>query len=270
MNGEYAEVQSLTQNSHETTEQKQSVGLRSSRVSITPKNTSNIHFTYTENGKNAIIDNQGDTELVVAKVDNADDQEVLAEHTVAQLGTGNDDLLSMLSGANSSGDRLTPVQVAKVLNAAPKSEEGKKMISGEQHENIKAILSAEFLAHDIQRVTNSYLKGEARDYEIAYTNLYNKIGQIYILMGIAIPQDISDARSTMSLKVAISLIETLLHEMDQNFYVAQSHQSRLKKLLGWLYALREKGFGSQNDTTLSGTDLLETLNLNDYSDLIGK
>lgn len=50
------------------------------------------------------------------------------------------------------------MQVAKALNDAEKDAEGKKMISGEQHENIKAILSSEFLAGDIQRVTTAYLK----------------------------------------------------------------------------------------------------------------
>ena len=46
--GKYAEVQSLKQEADDQTTQTQSVGLRSSRVSITPKKADNIHFTYTE------------------------------------------------------------------------------------------------------------------------------------------------------------------------------------------------------------------------------
>jgi|GEM_PF-4215844 len=144
------------------------------------------------------------------------------------------------------------------------------MISGEQHENIKAILGAEFLANDIQRVTSAYLKGEGREYETAYINLFNKIDQIYTIMGIVMPQNLKDARSHVSLKGMISAIEHLLAEMDKNFYTAQSHQSRLKKLLGRLYALREKTFGAEMNSALSGSDLLGTLNLADYKDLLGK
>ncbi len=265
ISGKYAEIQSLEDG--QSTE-KQAVGLRSSRVSIVPKSAEKMHFTYTEEGQKAVIDNQGDAALMVAKIENTEDQEVLAEHTMAELGSGSE-ILDELTGSITTGERMSPVQVAKALNDAH-DEEGKKMVAGEQHENIKAILASEFLANDLQQITSTYLKGEAREYEIAYINLYNKINQIYVLMDIAVPQNISDVRSTVSLKVMISLIENLLYEMDNNFYVAQTHQARLKKLLGWLYALREKGFGSQHDTTLSGTALLETLNLNDYSDLLGK
>ena len=121
-----------------------------------------MHFTYTEEGDKAVIDNQGDTALVVAKTDNTENHEELAQHTTAELGTGSD-ILDNLTGNNASvsgetTERLSPVQVAKALNNADNETDGKKMISGEQHENIKAILSAEFLATDIQRVTTAYLK----------------------------------------------------------------------------------------------------------------
>lgn len=141
---------------------------------------------------------------------------------------------------------MTPVQVAKALSQAPSQvDTGKKMIGGAQHENIKAILSAEFLANNVQEVTSAYLKGEARAYEVAYINLYTKLSQIYSIMELPVPQYIADARNTLSLKVLITMIEDLIDQMNNQFYVAQSHPVRLKKLLGWLYALREKGFGSQ-------------------------
>lgn len=63
------------------------------------------------------------------------------------------------------------------------------------------------------------------------------------------------------------MIENLLTEMDQNFYIAQSHPTRLKKVLGWLYALGDKNFGSMSGSKLSGTDLLETLDLSEYKEL---
>ncbi len=164
--------------------------------------------------------------------------------------------------------RCPPIQVAKALSNATTTEE-KKMISGVQHENIKAILASEFLANDVQQITSTYLKGDQREYQTAFLNLYNKIDQIYGIMGISVPQNIADARSTASLSVEISMIENLLGEMNDHFYIAQSHQSKLKKLLGWLYALREKAFGSESNTTLSGTALLETLDLSGYKDLLG-
>lgn len=88
-------------------------------------------------------------------------------------------------------------------------------------------------------------------------------------MGLTVPQEIVDARSTYSLSVMIQLTEILLSEMDTNFYVAQSHPARLKKLLGWLYALREKSFGVEKGSALSDTGLLGTLDLSDYKDLLG-
>lgn len=151
---------------------------------------------------------------------------------------------------------MTPSQVAQVLRNGGKTTDTKEMISGEQHENIKAILSAEFLARDIQLITSTYLKGDSRGYEVAYINLYNKINQIYTLMGISVPSRLADARANVSLKGMIDVIENLLVEMDNNFYVAQTHQSRLKKLLGWLYALREESFASHDESLMSGADLL--------------
>lgn len=165
---------------------------------------------------------------------------------------------------------MTPSQVANVLRNAPQEPEDTKiLISGDQHNTIKAILSAEFLAADVQNVTEAYLKGDDRAYEVAYLNLYNKVNQIYNLMGITVPNKISDARYTHSLSVVISMIEHLLQQMDQHFYVAQSHQARLKKLLGWLYALREENYSSQAGSTLTGSALVGTLNLDDYKDLLG-
>lgn len=102
---------------------------------------------------------------------------------------------------------------------------------------------------------------------VAYTNLYNKIDQIYLIMGMSISQELNDARHTGSLKVMITAIENLLHQMDTRFYIAQSHSTRLKKILGWLYALGDKDFGSMSDTVLSGNDLLGTLDFTDYKDL---
>ena len=163
---------------------------------------------------------------------------------------------------------MTPTQVARALSQGQKHiEEEKKMIGGQQHENIKAILSAEFLAHDIQIITEQYLKGDTREYMVAYNNLYNKIHQIYIIMDLTMPQELTDARVTGSLKVLIGAIENLLHEMDTNYYVAQSHPVRLKKVLGWLYALGDKKFASLSGSKLEGNDLLGTLDLTDYKDL---
>lgn len=82
MSGKYAEVQSLKDVKEDT---KESVGLRSSRVSIKPKQATRMHFTYTEDGEKAVIDNQGDTALVVAKTDNTENHEELAQHTTAEL-----------------------------------------------------------------------------------------------------------------------------------------------------------------------------------------
>ena len=84
------------------------------------------------------------------------------------------------------------------------------------------------------------------------------------------PKNLSDARTTVSLRVLINAIENLLVEMDTHYYVAQTHQARLKKLLGRLYALREKQFGSEAASPLTGSDLLSTLNLDDYKDLLEK
>lgn len=190
----------------------------------------------------------------MAKLDNVDNQEELAEHSIAALGSGTDVLIT--GDAMGTGIRMTPVQVAHVLRNGSKTNDTKKMISGEQHENIKAILSAEFLAKDVQLVTSAYLKGDSRGYEVAYVNLYNKINQIYTLMGISIPAPLAEARANVSLKGMIDVIENLLMEMDNNFYVAQTHQSRLKKLLGWLYALREEVFASHKESSMSGADLL--------------
>ncbi len=104
----------------------------------------------------------------------------------------------VLDTIRATGDNiLTPVQVAKALSDAPhQNADEKRMISGAEHENIKAILAAEFLATDLQKFTTSYLKSTQRDYDIAYTNLYNKINQIYIIMNIPVPQYIVDARVT--------------------------------------------------------------------------
>lgn len=262
---QYVELQSLKD--EQNMQPSESVFLQSSRVSIKPKHAENVHFTYTEDGDNAIIDNQWDGSLVVAKSDDEQQQEELAKHSTASLGSGRD----LFDLTITTGERLSPVEVAKVLRNAPQQvADTKKLISGEQHNTIKAILSAEFLAADIQNVTSSYLKGEARAYETAFVNLYGKVEQIYLLMGISVPQYISDARYTHSLKVLITMIEDLLQQMDEQFYVAQSHPARLKKLLGWLYALREENFGSQDDTALSGSSLVGTLNLDDYKDLLGK
>ncbi len=268
ISGKYAEIQSLNEDKEPNNE---SVGLRSSRVSITPKQAAhNIHFTYTEKGKDAMIDNQGDSELVVAKVEDADKQEILAIHSMAQVGdTGA--ILDEITGVNIlTGKRMTPVELASALTNAQQEEAGKKMVSGADHETIKAILSAEFLGKDIQNITESYLKGSSRDYEISYLNLYNKIEQIYMILGIKIPEEYSTARSTVSIKSMIGTIENLLDQMQDHYYVAQSHQSRLKKILGWLYALREEAFGSQRESNASGSAMLGTLNLDDYKDLLGK
>lgn len=145
VNGKYAEVQSL-KSTDTNASIKESVGLRSSRVSITPKNTEKVHFTYKEEGERATINNEGEAELVIAKIDNIENQEVLAEHSSAELASGSAVL-----------DRMSPIEVVKALNNH-KVVDTKKMVSGEQHENIKAILASEFLADDVQNVTAAYLK----------------------------------------------------------------------------------------------------------------
>lgn len=257
--GMYAELKSLTPDA------QASVGLRSQRVNIQPKKSQNIHFTYTEKDNTAQIDNQGESELVVISTEDNTNQEVLAIHTSAQLGSG-EELLSVVATDILSGTRVSPVQVAKKLRDADTAPE-KTLIGADQHEQIKAILSSEFLSNDIQRLTTSYLKGEKRVYETDFLNFYNKIAQIYSLINLPVPQEIVDARGTASLKVAIVMIENLLTKMDSNYYVAQSHHTRLKKLLGRLYALREKPFGSYENSPVSGS-LLDELDFSSYKDLI--
>ena len=66
------------------------MALRSSRVSIKPKDSTKMHFTYKETGADAIIDNQGDSVLVVAKTEDTENHEELAQHSVASLGSGTD------------------------------------------------------------------------------------------------------------------------------------------------------------------------------------
>lgn len=56
--GQYVELQSLKDQQQAEQQKKESVALRSSRVSIKAKEGENIHFTYTEDGEKAIIDNQ--------------------------------------------------------------------------------------------------------------------------------------------------------------------------------------------------------------------
>ncbi len=146
VNGQYAEIQSL-KGADTNAPTQESVGLRSSRVSITPKNSSKVHFTYKEEGQKATIDNDGDGALVVTKTDDTDNHEVLAEHSSAELGSGASVLDSITTGS-----RLTPSQVVQALKS-PQQKETKKMVSGEQHETIKAILASEFLANDLQNVT---------------------------------------------------------------------------------------------------------------------
>lgn len=255
--GMYAELKSLTPSASST------VGLRSQRVNIQSKKAQNMHFTYTETDDKAQIDNQGESELTVISTENTANQEVLAIHTTAQLGSG-EEFLSFVTSL--TGTRVSPIQVAKKLRTTDTVPE-KILLTAPQHEQIKAILSSEFLSNDIQRLTTSYLKGEKRQYETDFLNFYNKIAQIYTIINLPVPQEIIDARGTASLKVAIVMIEELLSKMDTNFYVAQSHHTRLKKLLGWLYALREKSFGSYASTSVSGS-LLEELDLSSYKDLI--
>ena len=91
---------------------------------------------------------------------------------------------------------------------------------------------------------------------VAYQNLYGKVQQIYTILGKKVPNELSDARTSVSLTVMIRLIENLLIEIERDFYVAQSHPARLKKVLGWIYALREEAFGSQKNTKLSDSELL--------------
>lgn len=133
----------------------------------------------------------------MAQTNDVAQEEVLGTHTIASVASAESGAL-VLDTIRATGDNiLTPVQVAKALSDAPhQNVDEKRMISGAEHENIKAILAAEFLAADLQRFTTSYLKGTQRDYDIAYTNLYNKIAQIYSIMNLSVPQYIVDARVT--------------------------------------------------------------------------
>ena len=260
--GRYAELKSLEADA------PTSVGLRSQRVNIQSKRAQSMHFTYTEKDDKAQIDNQGESELTVISTTDTSNQEVLATHTSAQLGSGAE-LLSVVSSESASGSRMLPTQVAKKLRETPTAPV-KIMLTAQQHEDIKVILASEFLSNDIQRLTTTYLKGEQRQYETDFLNFYNKIAQIYSIINLPVPQEIVDARRTASLKVAIVMIENLLSNIDSDFYVAQSHHTRLKKLLGWLYALREKNFGSYANADLSGVNLIQELDLSSYKDLLDK
>lgn len=123
----------------------------------------------------------------------------------------------------------------------PNPPTSKKVISQEALNSLTIALSASFVSQDLEEIKKYYEAGDEATFAVSYSNLTRRLQRVAQILDIQIaPMSIKHDHLAQSRGVANQI---LLH-LEQNYYITPGSLSALRSIVGTLWSLQEKPFGT--------------------------
>ncbi len=160
--------------------------------------------------------------------------------------TGEDLLTGLLATSTADVDQYIIEELAGVI------KQWKQVLSPKQNNNIRGILNSQFLMSDIKKLYLNTIQSNSKKEQIAYTNIENKIQQLYLSF------EIMYTRSGWRKGLLQSNISSLKTQLEADYHLPPKYLHNLTTLGNWIqhiYAQTETWL-SQEAANIAWTELL--------------